>query len=73
MTTRSNTWSSISAAAFLAFCLIVGALLVYEHRIHILGFLPFAFFSTCILMYLFMHNGDHQHHIPWRGEQGRDA
>ena len=63
----------MSKTVFLAFCLIVGALLVYEHRIHIFGFLPFAFLSTCILMYVFMHHGDRQHHIPWRGDQGPDA
>jgi len=61
-TTRSKTWESISTAVFLAFCLIVGALLVYEHRIHILSFLPFAFLSTSILMYLLVHHGDRQRH-----------
>jgi hypothetical protein len=61
MTPRQpNTWSSISTAVFLT-GLIVGALLIYEHRIHILGFMPFAFLSTCIVMYLFMHHGHGRH------------
>ena len=69
----SGRWTSISKTVFLTFCLIVGALLIYEHRIHVLGFLPFAFLSTCILMHLFMHHGQGGHHGRWRGDQDHDA
>ena len=70
---QSKTWSSISTTVFLTFCLIAGTLLIYEHRIHVLGFLPFAFLSTCILTHLFMHHRQGHHYGPWRGDQGGDA
>ena len=67
---QSNSWSSITRIVFLTFCLTAGGFLIYEHRIHVLGFLPFAFLSICILMHLFMHHGQNGHHGQWRGDQG---
>ncbi len=66
---QSNVWSPISKVVFLTFCLIVGVLLIYKHRIHVLGLLPFAFLSTCIVMHLFMHHGQGRHFRHWRGDQ----
>jgi hypothetical protein len=71
--TASSKWSSISKTVFLAFCLIVATLFIYEHRIHVLGFLPFLFLLACPLMHLFMHHGHGHHHGQARGDQGRDA
>jgi hypothetical protein len=71
MTTAiSAKWNAISRTVFLAFCLIVATLIIYEHRLHVLGFLPYLFLSTCILMHVFMHHGQRSDHWPWRGEQG---
>ena len=67
---QSNTWSWISKTVFLAFCLIAATLIIYEHTIHALGFLPFLFLLACPLMHLFMHHG-HGHgsgHAEQRAE-----
>lgn len=56
-TATSDKWSAISKAVFLAFCLIIATLIIYEHTIHVLGLLPFLFLLACPLMHLFMHHG----------------
>jgi hypothetical protein len=65
--TTSDEWSTISKAVFLAFCLIAATLIIYEHTIHVLGFLPFLFLLACPLMHLFMHRG--HGHGAGHGEQ----
>ena len=71
--TTSDKWSAISKTAFLAFCLIVATLIIYEHTIHVLGVLPFVlgvlpilFVLASPLMPLFMHDAH------GRGEQRPD-
>ena len=71
MTTTSSKWSSISKTVFWAFCLIAATLIIYEHTIHVLGFLPFLFLLACPLMHLFMHHG--HAHGSGRGEQRPEA
>jgi hypothetical protein len=58
----SSKWSSISRTVFFGFCLIVAALFIYEHRLHVLGYWPFLFLLACPLMHLFMHHGHGHHH-----------
>lgn len=60
-----SQWSSVSKTVFLAFCLIIATLIIYEHTIHVLSFLPYAFLLACPLMHLFMHHGHGHSH----GEQ----
>ncbi len=55
--TTSDKWSTMSRTVFLAFGFVIATLIIYEHRIHVLGFLPYLFLSTCVLMHLFMHHG----------------
>jgi hypothetical protein len=39
-----------------------GFLLFTEHRLHVLGLLPYGFLLACPLMHMFMHHG---HHHGW--------
>jgi hypothetical protein len=65
----SNRWSSISKTVFLGFCLIIAGLIIYEHRLHVLGYWPFLLLLACPLMHVFMHHGHGHHH----GDQRPDA
>ena len=60
------TWRSF--AVFIGFMAIALFLLLSEHRIHVLGWLPFLLLAACPFMHLFMHHGhgggghgSHQH------------
>lgn len=51
---------------FYGFLAMTGFLLFTEHRVHVLGILPYLFLLACPLMHLFMHhdhggNGQHKH------------
>jgi hypothetical protein len=41
----------------LCFLLIIGVLLVIEHRAHVLGYWPVALIAICPLLHLFLHGG----------------
>ena len=56
---------------FWAFVLIAAAYLVYEHRAHVVGVLPFLIILACPLMHLFMHRG-HGGHGGHSGHGGGD-
>ena len=71
--TTSDKWSATGRTVFLVFGLIVATLIIYEHRIHVLGFLPYLFLLTCVVMHLFMHHGQGGHVGQWRGDQGHDT
>lgn len=71
--TTSDKWSTMSRTVFLTFGFVLATLIIYEHRIHVLGLLPYLFLSTCILMHLFMHHGQGGNHGHWRAGQGHDA
>jgi hypothetical protein len=51
-----SSWSWI----FLAFGAMAVVLLWQEHRIHLLGAIPYLILLACPLMHLFMHRG-HRH------------
>ena len=55
------------ALAFVVFAAIAGALLLMEHRAHVLPYLPWLLLAACPLMHMFMHHdkhGGHEHHPP---------
>ena len=54
---------------FLGFLIIALFLLWGEHRVHILGALPYVLVLLCPLMHLLMHRGHHKH--GGTGEGGR--
>ena len=56
-----SSWSARSRSVFIGFIVIAAVLLAYEHRVHLLGVLPFLLLLACPLMHLFMHHG-HGHH-----------
>ena len=67
---------SRTALTLLAFLAIAAFLLLGEHRVHALGYLPYALLLLCPLLHLFMHGGhgkgnhaDHADHA--RGDQPR--
>jgi len=41
---------------------VLAYLLVGEHRVHVLGYLPFLFLLACPLMHLTHGHGGHGHH-----------
>ena len=46
---------------FYGFLAVAGLLLAAEHRVHLLGILPYLILLACPLMHLFMHH-DHGGH-----------
>lgn len=70
---NDNTTNRKATLAFWVFTLIAAYFLVTEHkahlvgfwgehRVHILGALPYLLVLLCPLMHLFMHGGGHGHH-----------
>lgn len=51
---------------FIGFMALAAGLLIAEHRVHVLGALPWLILLACPLMHLFMHHGhshgSHHHH-----------
>ncbi|WP_064695320.1 DUF2933 domain-containing protein [Rhizobium aegyptiacum] len=56
-----SAWSAYSRTVFIAFAAIALALIAYEHRVHVLGILPWLLILACPLMHLFMHHGHGGH------------
>lgn len=50
---------------FPVFVVLAAVLLIAEHRLHVLGYLPWLILLACPLMHVFMHRG-HGH----KGNQG---
>jgi hypothetical protein len=63
-----SAWSTYSRTVFIAFATITLALIAYEHRVHVLGILPWLLILACPLMHLFMHHGHGGH----SGHSGHD-
>ena len=61
------TLMSRALVAFFIFLALALALLIWEHRAHSLGLLPFVVFALCPFLHLFMH-GRHRH-----GGSGREV
>jgi hypothetical protein len=57
---RDDGWSLRSRLAFAVLGGIALAFLLLEHRIHLLGALPYLLLLACPLMHLF-HHGGHGH------------
>ncbi|WP_429925669.1 DUF2933 domain-containing protein (plasmid) [Agrobacterium vitis] len=57
----SSAWSTHTSTVFIAFAVIALGLITYEHRVHVLGILPWLLILTCPLMHLFMHHGHGGH------------
>ncbi|NLS18705.1 DUF2933 domain-containing protein [Rhizobium sp. P40RR-XXII] len=57
----SSAWSSYSRTVFIAFAAIAVALIAYEHRVHVLGILPWLLILACPLTHMFMHHGHGGH------------
>ncbi|NRP87475.1 hypothetical protein GFPCMMHI_03395 [Ensifer adhaerens] len=64
----SSAWSTYSRTVFIAFALIALGLIAYEHRVHVLGILPWLLILACPLMHLLMHHGHGGH----SGHSGHD-
>lgn len=56
-----SAWSVYSRTVFIAFTAIALLLIAYEHRVHVLGILPWLLILACPLMHLFMHHGHGGH------------
>ncbi len=60
---------------FLVFVVLAAVLLIAEHRLHVLGYLPWLILLACPLMHVFMHHG-HGHkgkHTPTEDQGNHDA
>lgn len=64
----SSAWSTYSRTVFIAFAMIALGLIAYEHRVHVLGILPWLLILACPLMHLLMHHGHGGH----SGHSGHD-
>lgn len=56
----TGLWRSKAGLALIGFLLIGGFLLVSEHRLHALGYLPYLLVLACPLLHLF-HGGHGSH------------
>lgn len=50
-------WRSRAGLVALGFLLIGASVLLFEHRLHVLGYLPFVLLLACPLLHLFLHRG----------------
>ncbi|NKK73701.1 DUF2933 domain-containing protein [Rhizobium sophorae] len=57
----TSAWSTYSRTVFIAFAAVALALIAYEHRVHVLGILPWLLILACPLMHMFMHHGHGGH------------
>lgn len=67
--------SSRVRRVFLVFVVLAAVLLIAEHRLHVLGYLPWLILLACPLMHVFMHHG-HGHkgkHTPTEDQGNHDA
>jgi hypothetical protein len=69
---NSGRWTFLAKGVFIAFCAIVAVLFIYEHRLHVLGFLPYLFLLACPLMHIFMHHGHGGHQHQTEEKKGGD-
>lgn len=70
----SRSRSFLRGLVIALFGAILAYLLVGEHRVHLLGYLPFLFLLACPLMHLFHGHGGHGHHgADAQGPQERSA
>ena len=65
-------WTSRAFLVFLGFAAIALVLLWEEHKVHILGALPYLFILACPLMHIFMHGGHGGHGDGPRGPNNRN-
>lgn len=63
---RNETWASRARLVLIGFGIVGAVLLLAEHRVHVLPFLPWLILAACPLMHLFMHRG-HRGHEDQRG------
>jgi hypothetical protein len=69
---RGNFLTSRTGLVLLGFLAIVGALLLTEHRAHVLGALLYLPLLLCPLMHFFMHGGHgHGSHGQHENERRR--
>lgn len=66
---RRDPRSGRARWVFGAFALFGAVLLALEHRVHLLGVLPWLILLACPLMHLFMHRG-HGHRPREPNEEG---
>lgn len=64
----AGIWRSKTGIVLIGFLLIGGFLLVSEHRLHALGYLPYLLVLACPLLHLF-HHGHGSHEAHKRGSQ----
>ncbi len=74
---QSNASEGVSRNAriglvFAGFAIVAGALLLTEHRAHVLGLLVWLPLIACLLMHVFMHGG-HHHHDGGHDRRSNDA
>ena len=69
---RRSMLNSRTGLVLLGFVVIAGALLLTEHRAHVLGALIYLPLLLCPLMHMFMHGG-HGHGNHGRNDRDRRA
>ena len=56
-----NSRGILRGLAIAAFGAVLAYLFFGEHRVHLLGYLPFAFLLACPLLHMTMHGGHSGH------------
>ena len=70
---QGNFLTSRMGLVLIGFILIAGALLLTEHRAHVLGVLIYLPILACPLMHFFMHGGHGGHGSHDQDNAGRKA
>ena len=71
MSEPSRSRGLLRGLAIAAFGAILAYLFFGEHRVHLLGYLPFAFLLACPLLHMTMHGGHGGHGS--HGEEPQDG
>ncbi|MGK9204185.1 DUF2933 domain-containing protein [Sinorhizobium meliloti] len=70
----ARSWRSKIAIALIGFLLIVGILLLSEHRVHVLVYLSYLLVLACPLLHMLHHrHGGHRAHTHASGAERADA
>ena len=64
MSEQPNSRGLLRGLAIAAFAAVLAYLFFGEHRVHLLGYLPFLFLLACPLLHMTMHGGHGGHGTP---------
>jgi hypothetical protein len=71
-TPEQRSLGSRGTIAAALFVVVAAIFLLFEHRAHVLGVVPYVLLLACLLLHFF-HHGGHGGHIPRGGDAGHGS